>query len=122
MLNALQFENAESLTCTDTPLAVVASQLLLLLLDAALLKLHEYAPTCNTLVDPPYEFTPKERRPPMLEALQLRHAKSLTCTDTPLADVSPHLLLLLLNSRLLKLHEYAPTYNTLIDPPYEFAP
>jgi hypothetical protein len=123
MLEALQFRHAELLTCTDRPLADVASHLLLLLLDAAMLKLHEYAPTYNTLIDPPYEFTPNVLAPRlMLEALQFRHAELLTCTDTPLADVSPHLLLLLLEASSLKLHAYAPTYNTLIDPPYEFTP
>ena len=58
----------------------------------------------------------------MLKALQFEHAESLTCTETPLADVVPHMLLLLLEAALLKLQAYAPTYNTLIDPPYEFAP
>jgi hypothetical protein len=125
MLKALQFENTESLTCTDTPLADVASHLLLLLLEISSVKLQEYAPTYNTLIDPPYEFTPKEPDVTpslMLEAAQFQHADSLTCTDTPLADVASHLLLLLLEAALLKLQEYAPTYNTLIDPPYEFAP
>jgi hypothetical protein len=32
--------------------------LLLLLLLASMLELQEYAPTCNTLIDPPYEFAP----------------------------------------------------------------
>ncbi len=36
-LKALQFEHPESLTCTETPLAVVASHKLRLLLEAALL-------------------------------------------------------------------------------------
>jgi hypothetical protein len=41
VLKALQFEHDESLTCTDKPLAVVASHLLLLLLlEAALLQLR----------------------------------------------------------------------------------
>jgi hypothetical protein len=118
----MQFEHTESLTCTDTPFADVASHLLLLLLEVVSVKLQAYAPTYNTLIDPPYEFAPKESRPLELKALQFENAKSLTCTDTPLADVSPHLLLLLLETALLKLQEYAPTYNTLIDPPYEFAP
>jgi hypothetical protein len=123
MLEAVQFQHTDSLTCTDTPLAWVASQLLLVIpiLGAALLKLHAYAPTYNTLIDPPYEFPPKVLAPRLiLEALQFRHTELLTCTDTPLAVVASHLLLLLLDAALLKLHEYAPTYNTLVDPPYEF--
>jgi hypothetical protein len=35
VLKTLQFQHTESLTSTDKPLAVVASQLLLLLLEAA---------------------------------------------------------------------------------------
>ncbi len=123
LLKALQFEHAESLTCTDKLIADVASQLLLLLLEAARLRLQAYAPTYNTLIDPPYEFAPKELPPlVVLKALQFEHAESLTCTDTPIADVASQLLLLLLEAARLKLQAYAPTYNTLIDPPYEFAP
>jgi hypothetical protein len=59
----------------------------------------------------------------VLKALQFEHTESLTCTETPLADVVPHmLLLLLLEAPLFQLQAYAPTYNTLIDPPYKFAP
>jgi hypothetical protein len=124
VLKALQFEQAESLTCTETPIADVASHmLLLLLLEAAWLQ--AYAPTYNTLIDPPYEFAPKESRPlvlkdwvpVVLKALQFEHAESLTCTETLLADVAPHILLLMLTPKTLKLQAYAPTYNTLIDPP-----
>jgi hypothetical protein len=123
VLKALQFEHAESLTCTDKPLADVASHmLLLLLLEAALLKLQAYAPTYNTLIDPPYEFAPEDWVPLVLEALQSEHAELLTCTDKPLDDVASHMLLLLLEAAWLQLQAYAPTYNTLIDPPYEFAP
>jgi hypothetical protein len=123
VLKALQFQHAESLTCTDTPLADVASHLLLLLLEAARLKLQAYAPTYNTLIDPPYKFAPKKDRPaPLLEALQFQHAESLTCTETPLADVASQVLLLLLEVSWLQLQAYAPMYNTLIDPPYTFAP
>jgi hypothetical protein len=122
VLKALQSEHAESLTCTDKPLADVAPHtLLLLLLKAAVLKLQAYAPTYNTLIDPPYEFAPKDPVPLVLKALQSEHAESLTCTDKPLADVAPHTLLLLLKAAGLRLQVYAPTYNTLIDPPYEFA-
>jgi hypothetical protein len=122
VLTALQFEHPESLTCTETPFADVASHVLLLLLEASWLKLQAYAPTYNTLIDPPYDFAPKEPNPPVLKALQSEHAESLTCTETSLADVAAHVLLLLLEGSSLKLHVYAPTYNTLIDPPYEFAP
>ncbi len=122
MIKALQFQHTESLTCTDTPLADVASHLLLLLLETVSLKLQAYAPMYNTLIDPPYEFAPKDEVPLVLKALQFQHTESLTCTDTPLADVASHLLLLLLDTAALKLQAYAPMYNTLIDPPYEFAP
>jgi hypothetical protein len=122
VLKALQFEHPESLTCTETPLADVAPQMLLLLLEAAWLRLQAYAPTYNTLIDPPYEFAPKDSSPLVaLKALQSEHPESLTCTETPLADVAPHMLLLILERAKLKLQAYAPTYNTLIDPPYEFA-
>jgi hypothetical protein len=122
VLKALQFEHAESLTCTEMPLADVVPHMALLLLEAELLRLQAYAPTYNTLIDPPYEFAPKDWVPLVLKALQFEHAEPLTCTEMPLADVVPHKLLLLLKPKTLKLQAYAPTYNTLIDPPYEFAP
>ena len=117
MLKALQFEHPESLTCTETPLAVVASHILLLLLEASALKLQAYAPMYKTLIDPPYEFDPKEVLLLVLKALQVEHPESLTCTETPLAVVAPHILLLLLETATLILQAYAPTYKTLIDPP-----
>ena len=40
VLKALQFQHAESLTCTDKPLADVASQVLLLLLEVSWLQLQ----------------------------------------------------------------------------------
>jgi hypothetical protein len=90
-----------------------------LLLEAVLLKLQEYAPTYSALIAPPYEFAPRDVPPELLTALQLEQPESLTCTDTSLTLVASHLLL---EAVLLKLQEYAPTYNTLIAPPYEFAP
>ena len=122
VLKALQFEHPESLTCTETPLAVVASHMLLLLLEEAKLKLQAYAPMYKTLIDPPYEFAPKELVPLALKTLQFEHPESLTCTETPLAVVASHILLLLLEAALLKLQAYEPTYRTLINPPYKFAP
>jgi hypothetical protein len=77
---------------------------------------------CNTLIDPPYELVPSEVERLEIKALQLQHAVSLICTDTPFANVDSQLLLLLLEGERLQLHAYAPTYNTLIDPPYKFAP
>jgi hypothetical protein len=100
VVKAPQFQHAESLTSTDTPLADVAPQVLLLL-EAALVLLHACAPTYNTLIDPPYKFAPKDEPPLVLRALQFQHAELLTCTDKPLADVSPHLLLLLLDAARL---------------------
>jgi hypothetical protein len=38
-------------------------------------------------------------------------------TLTPLADVTPHVLLLGLLSALLELQAFAPMYMALIDPP-----
>ncbi len=122
VLKALQLEHPESLTCTETPLAVVVSHILLLLLEASWLELQAYAPTYKTLIDPPYEFAPKDELLLLLKALQLEHPESPTCTETPLAVVASHILLLLLLTAALKLQAYAPTYKTLIDPPYEFAP
>jgi hypothetical protein len=118
LLTALQLEQPESLTCTDTPLTLVASHLLLL--EAVLLKLQEYAPTYSALIAPPYEFAPLDSRTELLTALQLEQPESLTCTDTPLTLVASHVLLL--EAVLVALQEYAPTYSTLIAPPYEFAP
>jgi hypothetical protein len=74
----------------------------------------------EALIDPPYEFAPRESPPLVVKALQFEHPKLLTCTLTPLAFVAPHVLLLLASK--LRLQAYAPTYNTLNDPPYEFAP
>ncbi len=122
MLKALQFEHPESLTCTETPLAVVASHMLLLLLEEAKLKLQAYAPTYKTLIDPPYEFAPKELLLLLVKALQFEHPESLTCTETPIAVVASHILRLLLETAWLQLQAYAPMCKTLIDPPYEFAP
>jgi hypothetical protein len=45
----------------------------------------------------------------------LEQRASLTLTLTPLADVTPHTLLLL--AAKLKLQAFAPMYTTLIDPP-----
>jgi hypothetical protein len=118
LLSDMQLEQPESLTCTDTPLTLVASHLLLL--EAVLLELQEYAPTYSTLIAPPYEFAPYDDLPELLTALQLEQPESLTCTNTPLTLVASHLLLL--EAVLPKLQEYAPTYSTLIAPPYEFAP
>jgi hypothetical protein len=127
LLTALQLEQLESLTSTDTPLTLVASHVLLLL--AVMLPLQEYAPMYTALIAPPYEFAPvdvpsgfapKESPRELLTALQLEQPESLTCTDTPLTLVASHLLLLL--AELLLLQEYAPTYSALIAPPYEFAP
>ncbi len=77
---------------------------------------------CKTLIDPPYEFAPKEPLLLLVKALQFEHPESLTCTETPLAVVASHILLLLLEAAKLKLQAYEPMYKTLIDPPNEFAP
>ena len=71
----------------------------------------------KTLIDPPYEFAPKDERLLVLKALQLEHPESLTCTETPLAVVASHMLRLLLETAWLRLQAYPPTCKTLIDPP-----
>jgi len=58
----------------------------------------------TTLIDPPYEFARSEKRMLVVKALQLKHAASLMLTLKPLANVAPQLLLLLLLSRVPKLH------------------
>ena len=108
MLKALQFEHPESLTCTETPLADVVPHMLLLL-EAALLRLQAYAPTYNTLIDPPYEFAARDTPPiVVVDALELTEEAFSTRTTTPLTSVAPQVLLLLpLES--LRLQAYAPT-------------
>jgi hypothetical protein len=95
-LEALQFKHAESLTWIETSLADVAPPALLVLLKAAALQLQAYAPTYNTLIDPPYELAPKDVPLVVLKAPQLKHVEALTRIDTPLADVPPPAPLLLL--------------------------
>ena len=84
------------LTWSETPLAFAAPHMLLLLLDASTLKLQAYAPTYNTLMDPPYELAPKDVPLVVLKAPQLKHVEALTRIDTPLVDVPPPAPLLLL--------------------------
>ena len=109
MLKALQFEHAEPLTCTETPLADVVPHMLLLLLGALWLRLQAYAPTYNTLIDPPYEFAARDTPPiVVVDALELTEEAFSTRTTTPLTSVAPEVLLLLpLES--LRLQAYAPT-------------
>jgi hypothetical protein len=81
-----------SLILTLTPLAsVVAHELLLLLY---LLKLHAYAPMYSALIDPPYEFAPKEPTELVVKALQSVQDALFKLTVTPLAVVASHELLL----------------------------
>ncbi len=102
MLKALQLEHPESLTCTETQLAVVASHILRLLLETAALELQACPPTYKTLIDPPYEFAPMDEMLLVLKAaVQLEHPESLTCTETSLAVVASHILRLLLEAALL---------------------
>ncbi len=75
---------------------VVAPQLLMVLLLAALLKLHAYPPIYATLIDPPYEFAPKDPTLLVVTALQLEQAAPPTLTLKPLVVVAPQLLLVLL--------------------------
>jgi hypothetical protein len=73
--------------------------LLLLLLEAALLRLQEYAPTYKTLIDPPYEFIPAEELPnPVVDANESTELEVRTRTVIPLALVAPQELLLLFDT------------------------
>ena len=111
------------LTETRTSLTSVAAQVLPLL-PLVRLRLHEYAPMCRALIEPPYEIVPKEA--PLLttvSALQLTHGASLTMTLTLLTVVAAHVPALLadVSRPSFRLHAYAPTYKALMDPPYELA-
>ena len=55
-------------------------------------RFQAYAPMYTTLIDPPYEFFPRE---PVAVALQPELFKLLMDTFTPLAVVNPDVLLLL---------------------------
>ncbi len=101
VVKAMQLEHGVSLTRTLKPLAVVAAQVLLLLL-ADELSLHAYAPTCralsdppNDLSDPPNHLAPRESLELIVEAMQLEHGVLLTTTFRPVAIVASHLLILL---------------------------
>ncbi len=83
--------------------------MLRLLLETAWLRLQAYAPTYNTLIDPPYEFAPRELSSiVVVEALEWAEEVLSTRTATPLTSVAPQVLLLL-PVELLRLHAYAPT-------------
>jgi hypothetical protein len=102
VVNALQFEHSKLLTCTLTPLAFVAPQVLLLL--ASWLRLQAYAPMYSTLIDPPYEFAPKDKSE-VVDASESTEEVFWTETCMPVASVCPQVLLLLVS---LRLHAYAP--------------
>jgi hypothetical protein len=123
-VTALQLKQCEPLTFTDTSLTDVAPHVLALLLPGKSpgVELMQCAPTCKTLMDPPCTFAPFNECFELLRALQLKQFELLTRTDTPFADVAPHALLLPPLAAMFLLKAYAPTYNTLIDPPYEWAP
>ncbi len=95
-------------TIALTPLTLVPSHALLLLLLASLVKLQAYAPTYTALTDPPYEFAPLE--PPLLvvKALQLEQGTSLTLSISPFTFVRLQALLLMLLAALLQLPAFAP--------------
>jgi hypothetical protein len=58
-----------------------------------------------------------ESKPLVVRALQLEQGVLLMLTLTPLADVAPHVLLLVLLASKPRLKAFAPTCTTLIDPP-----
>jgi hypothetical protein len=106
-LTALQLEQPESLTCTETPLTLVASHLLLL--EAVMLPLQVYAPTYSALIAPPYEFAPLNcatsefgSKLACVSAVQSTEVACRTRTSTPITSVAPHVLLLLLASLRLQ--------------------
>ena len=86
-----------------TPLTLVLSHALLLMLLTPTVKLQAYAPTCTALTDPPYEFAPKEAPLLVVKALQLEQGTSLTFSINPFKDVPSHALLLMLVASLLQL-------------------
>ena len=64
-------------------------------MESPLLKLQEYALTCNALTDPPYAFPPRvELLLFVLVALQFKQTKLLPWTVTPLTLVESVVLLL----------------------------
>ncbi len=95
LTRALQLKHSELLTWTATPLAVVASHLLLL--EAALLELQEYAPMYSTLIDPPYALAPNISNWPVLDATQFKHLELLACTETSFANVASQLLVIVIS-------------------------
>ena len=58
VVTALQLTQGAWLTVALTPLTLVPSHALLLLLLTPMVKLQAYAPTYTALTDPPYEFAP----------------------------------------------------------------
>jgi hypothetical protein len=114
---AMQLVHTASLILTSILIAVVAAHALLL---PVVLSLHAYPPTCKTLSDPPYEFTPKLTPIATDLVLQSKQDALRTLTTRPLAFDASHALLLLASE--LRLHAYAPTCKPLSDPPYDFAP
>ena len=92
-----------------TPLTLVLSHALLLLLLTPKVKLQAYAPTYTALTDPPYEFAPLEPSLLVVKALQLEQGTSLTFSINPFKVVPLHALLLMLLAPEVKLQAYAPT-------------
>jgi hypothetical protein len=91
---------------TETLCTFVAAQMLLLLPEAVL-RLHEYAPMCMALIDPPNELAPEDA--PLLtvvSAMQLKHGTLFKTMLTPLAVVAAQVLAPMQNKsvQLLKLH------------------
>jgi hypothetical protein len=115
---AMQLEQLALLTLTLTPETAVTP--LELRLKNKLEELHAYAPIYRTLIDPPYEFAPKETSWLKEAAVQSDQPELLTLTLTPDTLVASLALRLMVCKE--KLHAYAPIYSTLIDPPYEFEP
>jgi hypothetical protein len=78
-----------------------------LLLESVSLKLQEYAPTCSTLIAPPYEFAPLDcalsefgSKLTCIKAVESTEVACRTRTSTPITSVAPHVLLLLVPLRL----------------------
>jgi hypothetical protein len=107
-VTALQLTHGAWLTIALTPLTLVPSQALLLLLLMPMVKLQAYAPTYTALTDPPYEFALRKFPVLIVEALQLEQGTSLTFSMSPFTVVPSQALLLMLLASLLQLQAYAP--------------
>jgi hypothetical protein len=104
LLIALQLLQLKESMFTDIARAIVASHSLLLWLESETPKLQAYAPTCNALIHPPYEFAPFDLDLNVVLSTEHNvHVDLLMLTDTSFAIVTPHLLVVVLVSASARL-------------------